>query len=423
MISLGCARSAALVTLSLGLLAGAAACDRDSSTEAQAATEQAVPVVIGQVERKTVPLEISAVGSVVASSTVDIVSQVTGRIEKVHFAEGDLVKQGDVLFTIDPRPYRAALAEAKARLQRDEVLSKQAQLEAERAASLVDAGVGTLQELERAQSNASSLAATLAADRAEIETNRLNLQFATIRAPIAGRTGSLLVHAGNVVRANGETPLVVIRRVRPVHVRFNVPEQYLGRVREKLAQGPLQVLATPRGVSTPATGKLTLIENAVDTATGSIQLKAEFDNADDALWPGQYADVRLRLAMQEDALVAPEAAVQPGQDGAYVFVVDQQMRATLRPVVVDRNLGTEVVIRSGLEPGERVVVDGQLRLASGMKVAEKPASPTSNAAPASSATPASSAPAVPEPATAPAKGPGDTPAAKQQPAEKAAPAR
>lgn len=322
-------------------------------------------------------MQITAIGNVEPLSTVQVVSQVTGLVTGVEFKEGDFVKEGQLLFTIDTRPYSATLASAHAQLAKDEALAAQARDDAERASKLAEAGLATTQDLARARANQAALEAALAADKAQIRGASLNVQFAQIRSPIEGRTGSLLIHAGNVVRAADARPLVVIRTMRPVYVRFAVPEVYLQRIRTRMQEGPLSVQATPRGNhATPADGTLTFLENAVDPATGTITLKAEFKNENYELWPGAFVDVALRLSVDKGAIVAPEAAVQTGQEGAYAYVVGAGNKAELRKLTVLREVGQKVVIGSGLVPSERVVTDGLVRLREGSAVTIRPSAPS-----------------------------------------------
>jgi multidrug efflux system membrane fusion protein len=339
-----------------------------------------VAVSVASVVQKPMLVEVRAVGTVEAFSSVSITAQVGGRLQTVHFREGDAVKKGELLFTIDTRPYRATLGEARAGFAKNEVLATQARDEANRYKKLVDEGVASRQEYERARANAEALEATLKADKAVIASASINVNFATITAPIDGRTGGLLVHAGNVVKPTADT-LVVIRQVQPIYVRFAVPEQHLGRIRERMTKGPVAVRAIPRGDSgMPARGELTFIENTINPATGTIDMKAEFPNADDRLWPGQFANVTLELALEPNAIVVPEAAVQNGQKGDYVFVVDGASKAELRPVKVLRQLGNEFVVSAGVAAGERVVIDGHAQLTPGAKVQIKAAPPPSDAA-------------------------------------------
>lgn len=317
-------------------------------------------------------------GRIEASSEVSLTSQVAGRIERVHFKEGDHVAEGALLFSIDARPYRAAVAQAEAQLSRDKTLQAQAQNDAQRAANLTNAGVGSEQETERAKADAAALTASLSADEALLQSARLNLQYTQLRSPISGRTGTLLVHAGNLVKANGDAALVVVRRLSPAFVRFSLPEQYLPELQRRLQSNePIDVEVTPRSGKAPVTrGRLTFIENQVDVSTGMLQVKAEFENKDERLWPGQDMDVRVRLGTEDSAISVPEAAVRPGQEGSHVFVVGADNRTELRKVVVDRTLGDRVVLRSGLAAGERVVVDGIVRVGQGTLVKPEQPKPT-----------------------------------------------
>jgi multidrug efflux system membrane fusion protein len=350
----------------LALLLAVAGCQRSSVEKREG--PHPVPVTVAEVVVASVPREIPAVGIVEASSTVEVVPQVTGVIEAVHFAEGDFVEAGALLFSIDTRPYSATLAVARADAQRNAALLEQARAEAARAEALHREGLTSAQELQRLQADAHALEATRSADRARIEGARLDVQYATVRAPVAGRTGALLKKAGNLVRANDPNPLVVIRALSPVYVRFPVSEQRLGEVRAGLDSGQLAVRATPRGAADTCNGTVSFLDNSVDPSTGTIALKAIFDNRDQRLWPGQFVDVVLELGRDERAVVAPEAAVQRGQEGSYVYALDGEARVSYRRVEVARTLGARAVIASGLEVGERVVTDGQIRLKDGATV-------------------------------------------------------
>lgn len=376
----------------LSMLAAAPGCGKKDDESGGGRAARPVPVVVAPVVQRPTPVEVAAVGTVEAKSSVSIIAQVGGQIRKVHFAEGDFVDQGDLLFTIDTRPYRATLREARARLARNKALAKQARDEAKRYQKMVEEGVATRQEYERAVSNADALEASVAADRASVTGASIDVSYAVIRSPIAGRTGSLLVHTGNVVKPNDQA-LVVVRQVRPIQLRFAIPEQHLGSVRRRMKAGPITVRAIPRGETEPIRGTLVFLENAIDPTTGTIDLKAEFENQDERLWPGQFADVALELELQEDAVLVPEAAVQSGQDGDHVFVVNGSGTAELRKVKVARQVRDQLVIASGVRPGERVVVDGQVRLSPGAKVKleEAPARVPASAAPAAPPAPAPSA--------------------------------
>lgn len=335
-----------------------------------------VPVRVGEVKRLSVPLEIAAIGHVEPYSTVSVKPRVGGEVREVGFREGDDVKAGALLFVIDPRPFESALAEAKANLARDRARLTEAQQTFKRYEDLIKKEYITQEQFDQARANEEALRATTQGDEAAIETNKLNLDYCRITAPVPGRTGSLLVHLGNVVKANDDKPLVVINQVEPVYVSFAIPEKEFVEVKRRSAGARLQVVATPQGGKTE-TGEMTFLDNAVDSTTGTIIVKALFPNQDRALWPGQYVNVSLTLKVDEDAPVAPIDAIQTGQAGSYVFLVKPDQTVEIRPVVIRRNWGVWALITSGLTPGDRVVTDGQLRLFAGAKIVEK-----SDAAPA-----------------------------------------
>jgi membrane fusion protein, multidrug efflux system len=335
--------------------------------------EDAVPVVVASVEVRDVPRELETFGFVEASSTVDVAPQVQGLVSEVHFKEGDFVKRGDLLFTIDTRPYRASLAAAQAELARNRALADQARVEAERATRLQAEGVASEQEVARARADAASSAANVKVGQAQAASASLSVSFTRITSPIEGRTGSLLVHAGNVVHPGDPRPLVVIRSLSPVLVRFALPQEHLGAIRERLGKEPLPVRATPRGeADKTVTGELTFLENSVDVATGTVNLKATFSNADQALWPGAAVDVVLTLGVDKQAIVVPEPALQRSQSGIQVFVAGKDGRAEPRKVELLRIARGQALLRSGLAAGEQVVTDGQMRLRKGSKLSPKP---------------------------------------------------
>jgi multidrug efflux system membrane fusion protein len=336
-------------------------------------------VSVAQVREADVPFEVPAFGLVEASSTVDIVPQVTGLVTEVHFKEGDFVKKGELLFTVDTRPYNASLAVAQAELARNEALAEQARVEAERAVRLAAEGIASEQEVAKARADAASTAASVKVGRATLRSAGLNVSFTRITAPIDGRTGSLLIHPGNVVHAGATQPLVVIRAVSPVQVRFSVPEEYLARIRSRMASSPLSVRITPKGESAKSVeAPLTFVENSVDTRTGTLGLKATFANENLELWPGASVDVALILDEDKGAVIVPEAAIQVGQDGKHVFVVEGA-KAKLRRVEVARSSEHIALIRSGVRVGEHVVIEGQVRLRDGVSVSVKPSGPDSRA--------------------------------------------
>lgn len=345
-----------------------------------------VGVEVALVQTRDVPVRLRAIGAVEAVNTVNIIAQVTGLIQQVHFKEGDFVKKGDLLFSIDTRPYSTSLAAAQAQVARDAALARQAQEDADRAARLSAEGLTSIQDVSRAHSAAAAAAAALQADQASVQGASLNVQFAQLRAPIDGRTGRLLVVAGNVIKANDTQPLVVIRSLVPIYVRFSVPEENLPELRRRMREATVSVTATPRGAGAQtAHGRLTFIENAVDANTGTIDLKAEFANEDLELWPGQFVDVAVDLAVDHGATVVPESAIQVGQSGDFAYVVGDDHKAHLRSVVVRRTLDQISVVDQGLRAGEQVVTDGQVKLKDGVDVHATPAKPLEpDAAPTSS---------------------------------------
>jgi multidrug efflux system membrane fusion protein len=359
-----------------------------------------IPVVIGKVAQKDVPVELGAIGNVEAYETISVRSQITGILTKVFFNEGDFVKAGDHLFTIDPRPYEAALKQAEANLVRDQALFNQAtaqltrdaanaeyaQMQAERQSQLVDRGIISKDQAEQARASADATAAGVKADRASIESAkaqvdaqqaavdnaRVQLGYTLIDAPLNGRTGNLMVKAGNLVTANN-TELMTIAQLQPVYVTFAVPAVHLSEIKRRLAEGQISVVASPQDLEAkPSTGRLTFWDNAVDASTDTIKLKATFDNPDLSLWPGQFARVNLRLAILDHATVVPSEAVQTGQDGQFVFVVKPDSTVEQRAVTTGERADQDTVIQKGLQVGETVVTEGQLRLENGTRIQSAP---------------------------------------------------
>lgn len=328
------------------------------------------PVRAASVSRAPVPVEVVAIGHVEALSTVAVRPLAGGVVTQVAFREGDEVSEGQLLFSIDPRPYEATLAQAKANLARDRARLVEAKRTLERYKDLVEKEYVTREQYDQAVANADALAATIEGDDAAVEQATLNLGYCRVTAPIAGRTGSLLVHAGNLVKASDDKPLVTINRLEPIHVAFALPERDLAVVRARAQATRLAVVALPDG-GTPHPGELSFVDNAVDATTGTIELKALFPNKDRALWPGQFVNVALTLETEADAIVVPAPAVQTGQSGTFVWVVKGDGTVESRPVVVKRTWRALSVVASGLAPGETVVTDGQLRLAPGAPVTVK----------------------------------------------------
>jgi len=331
----------------------------------------AQPVVADVAVETSMPIQITAIGSVQSMATVMIKSRIDGQIKDVHFNEGQEVKEGDVLFTLDDRALRAQLAQSEATLERDRASLQRAKLEVARQSGLATRGVASAQKFEDVETTLAVFEATVRAGEAAVENARVNLAYATIAAPISGRTGSIAFKKGNLVKAtelSTTTPLVTITQLRPIYVIFTVPEGHLAALRA--AAGSLPAVATiPSEPQTPITGALVFIDNQVDVATGTIMLKAGFANDDTRLWPGQFVNVTLSLGMQADAVVLPSAAVQIGQNGPYVFLIRSDSTVEMRRVRVDRTLGGRTIVAEGLAAGDRIVVDGQLRLANGTLVA------------------------------------------------------
>ena len=333
-------------------------------------TAPAVPVTVGSAVRKAVPVQLSAIGNVQAFSTVTVKALVEGTLTEVHFTEGQHVKQGDLLFTIDPRPFVVKLKQAEATLARDKAQAVLARQEADRYDGLAAKDYVSREQADQMRATAAAAEATLLVDQASVEDARLQLEYCSIRSPIDGVAGALLVYAGNLVKANDpDHPLVVIQQVSPIYVTFSVPATQLPDVKRYMAKGPLKVTATPSDDgATPVNGTLTFLDNTVDLATGTIQLKAVFKNENKALWPGQFVTVALTLTTRPDAVVVPSSAVQTGQNGLYLFVVKPDQTVESRPVVAGSTVNHERVIEQGVQPGEQVVTDGQSRLVAGVKV-------------------------------------------------------
>jgi multidrug efflux system membrane fusion protein len=339
-----------------------------------------VPVLAATAERRSVPFTIEANGTVEPLETVAVESQVTGYLLRAGFKEGDEVRPGQVLFEIDPAPYRAALQQARAVLARDQAQLVAAQQDAERNDALAAKEYVTTQQAEQSRAAAAAQAASVKADEAAVESARINLENATIRSPIGGRAGGLLVKPGNLVRGGASVTLVTINRIHPILVRFAVPGNQLALI-QRYRTRPLTVTAEPQGATTQARGTLSFVDNAVDSATGTVLLKAGFANQDGALWPGQFVKTSLELYVEADALVVPSSAIVSGQQGSYVFVVKQDRTTEIRDVRVSRPAGDFTVLAAGVEPGEQVVTEGQLRLTAGAKVQIKlpPATPGAGA--------------------------------------------
>jgi multidrug efflux system membrane fusion protein len=383
------ARQSLLVSAALVLLMVLGACGSKKTKRTST-----VPVSVAIVERRAVPFEIEATGTVEPQQTVEVVAQVGGTVKAIGFREGEPVRQGQVLFQLDARPIRAALEEARAVLARDRARADQARRLADRARMLRDQTLISAEEFEDKRALADAALATLQADSAAVSQAQYNLLHATIRAPITGRTGRLRIHVGDVVKpSDSETPMVTINQMHPVRVRFAVPQDALPAVLRS-RHGPLRVRVSPTDPKAiEHDGRLVFVDNAVDDATGTLLLKGEFENKDESLWPGAFVRVRLVLASDPDATVVPGVAVTTGPEGPFVYVVAADSTVSVRPVVMQRTHDELAVITHGLEAGEMVVTDGQLRLGPGARVVIRPSATTSG----------TRAPTVPE--TAPASTP------------------
>ncbi len=343
----------------------------------------AVPVTVAQVSQKDVPLQLRTIGSVEAYQTVQVKSMIGGQIDSVNFKEGDDVRRGQRLFQIDRRPLEAALHQAEAQLARDDAQAKDARSQAVRYAELFSQGVVSKIDNDTRQTAAEADEAAVQADKASVENARVQLQYTTIDSPLDGRTGNLEIHAGNLIKANDTPFLVTINKIQPIYVTFTLPEQQLAEVKRYMSGGhKLAVTTEIPNDPKPASGTLTFIDNAVDQQTGTIKLKGTFENADRRLWPGQFVNVVLTLANQPNATVVPATAVQTGQAGSYVFLVTKENTAESRPIKVFRTVENLAVVE-GIQPGETVVTDGQVRLTPGAKVEIKNAAGSPTSAPGS----------------------------------------
>ncbi|HEY3287202.1 MAG TPA: efflux RND transporter periplasmic adaptor subunit [Gemmatimonadaceae bacterium] len=328
-----------------------------------------IPVTVAMATRGDAPYLVRANGLVEPVQSVAVQSQVGGVLREVRFREGDEVAAGEVLFEIDPVPYRAAAQQARAVLARDKAQYDAAVRDAERYEALAQRDYVTRSQADQAAANAAALKAVVDADKANVENAQFNLDNATIKAPVSGKTGSVLVRQGNLVRPNATTPLVVINQIHPILVRFSVPQRELALVQKHSQAQALQATAYPgRGSGAPVPGTLSFVDNGVDTTTGTVTLKARFANAENQLWPGQFVAVQLEIFRESNAVLVPTPAVQTGQDGLFVFIVDKAGTAQVAPVTAGRAVGDLTVIEKGLTGGEQVVVDGQSRLTVGAKV-------------------------------------------------------
>ncbi len=338
------------------------------------------PVVVASVEQKDIPVQISAIGNVEAYQTVQIRSQVNGQIQKIFFKEGEDVREGQPLFQLDKRPFQADLEKAIGQMKHDQAQAENSRIQAERYSGLEKQGIVSHEQAEQLRAQAKADSSAVEADKAAVDAARVQLQYTDIVAPINARTGVLMINLGNLVKANDTPYLLQLNQVTPIYVTFSVPEANLDRVRHRFSSGQLKVLAFPKGQSeNPAEGRLTFIDNGVDTTTGMFKLKGTFQNQDRRLWPGEFVDVALELSTQKNAVVVPTRAVQTGQQGEYVYVVRGDSTAESRPVKTAGTYQNLTLIADGLKPGEQVIVNGQLRVAPNAKVivqSPQPGTPT-----------------------------------------------
>jgi multidrug efflux system membrane fusion protein len=327
------------------------------------------PVTVAVATLKSVPVQIRAIGNVEAYNTVTIKSQINGQLNRVHFREGEDVRKGDLLFSIDSRTYEAALKQAQATLAKDQAQAKYLQEQARRYGALLKDGIVTQDQYDQVRANADAYEATIASDRAAVDSARVQLEYCSIRSPLDGRTGTVTVQAGNLVKANDNPVLVTINQVNPIYVTFALPEKELAEIKRQLSTGNLRVEAViPQDSRGGAQGEISFLDNSVDTATGTIKLKGTFANRERRLWPGQFVNVVITLATRPNAVVVPMAAVQTGQQGQYLFVVKGDGTVEMRQVTTSAAGNNETVIEKGVQPGDRVVTDGHMRLTQGAMV-------------------------------------------------------
>ena len=368
-------RFLALITLlSVAVLGGCSGTDTPahgstaSGEVARPEDSAAVPVMVARADRTTVPIQLTAIGTGQAFQTVSVESQVAGIVKEVHYRQGQFVRKGDLLITLDKQPFVAALAQAEAALARDKAQAQLSQSELQRSQRLYKEGIVSPQQFDQSRAGSAAAEAVVRADEAAIKTANIQLSYCSIYAPISGVTGAQLVSPGATVRAHDAPTLVVINQVEPIYVNFSVPQQYLESIKDSMGRARLRVMATPPGSTSAETGVLTFVNNTVDTATGTIQLMATFSNSDHRIWPGQFSNVVLNLGEQQDVLVVPSQSVQAGQQGDYVFVVKSDKTVDVRQVKVGQTVNNQTEILQGVTAGETIVTDGQVRLVPGAKV-------------------------------------------------------
>jgi membrane fusion protein, multidrug efflux system len=339
-----------------------------SGAVARPQDEALVPVMVARVDRTTIPIQLTAIGTGQAFQTVSVESQVAGIVKEVHYRQGQFVQKGDLLISLDPDPFLAAVAQAEAALARDKAQAQLSQAELQRSQELYKEGIVSPEQYDQSLATSTAAQATVRADGAAIRTAKIQLSYCSIYAPISGVTGAQLVSPGATVKANDVPTLVVINQVSPIYVNFSLPQQYLEPIKSTMARSHLPVKATPPGNLDAETGILTFVNNTVDTTTGTIELMATFPNSDHHLWPGQFSNVVLNLGEQQNVLVVPSESVQTGQQGDYVFIVKQDKTVDVRQVKVGSTVNNQTEVLQGLAAGETVVTDGQVRLVPGTKV-------------------------------------------------------
>lgn len=365
-------RLMAFLCLLAVLLAGCSGDSSGTDKKKEARKRPAIPVTTALAGKKTLPVVITATGHVESFATVEVRSQVTGILKAVHFKEGGQIHKGDLLYTIDPRPFEANLAKAEAALTKDRAELNNARRELERYALAARKGFVSTEQADQAETKVASLSASLKADQAAVDAARLELEYCSIRSPIDGRAGEIALDQGNVIKANADSPLVIIKQMVPVLISFTVSGKQLQEINTYQATGALQVQTSdPLGGSAPLTGSLVFIDNTVDPTTGVVRLKAAFENRERGLWPGQMAEVSMQLTSRTDCIVIPSQAVQIGQNEAYVYVVKDDQNVAYRPVQTGMVHLEETVITSGINEGEKVVTDGQMQLADGVSIQER----------------------------------------------------
>ncbi|MDD2308867.1 MAG: efflux RND transporter periplasmic adaptor subunit [Desulfuromonadaceae bacterium] len=334
-----------------------------------------VPVKVVQAVQKDVPVQVKAIGTIEAYTSVAIKSQVGGQIARLHFAEGSNVEKGALLISIDPEPFQATLHQFEAALAKDQAQAKFAREQAERYAGLLKEGIVTHDQYDLLRSNAESLAATLVADRAAIKNAKIQLDYCSIRSPISGRTGTIALQPGNLVKAN-DLPIVTVNQLTPIYATFSIPEKMLSAVKLALAGKELKIEAViPNEPGSTEAGTISFLDNAVNPATGTIKLKGVFANTSRKLWPGQFTDVVMTLGIRKNAVVVPTNAIQTSQQGQFIYVVKQDNSVEMRQVTAAMVVGEDTVVDKGLAAGETVVTDGQLRLTPGAVVESKDKQP------------------------------------------------